>query len=83
MSKEPKITEEPIRTVLLELNRTGTESGTGTGTRTTLIQTKVVSDSQLIRTEPIPNLGARNRISRTWGIGLVEFLHETFQMNQI
>ena len=30
--KEPKRTEEPIRTVLLEPNRTGTESGTGTGT---------------------------------------------------
>ena len=47
------------------------------------ISAKVVSDSQLIRTEPIPDLGAGNRISRTWGIGLVEFLHETFQMNQI
>ena len=47
------------------------------------IRHKVVSDSQLIRTKPIPDLGAGNRISRTWGIGLVKFLHETFQMNQI
>ena len=32
MRKEPKRTEEPKITVLLEPNRTGTESGTGTGT---------------------------------------------------
>ena len=47
------------------------------------ILSKVVSDSQLIQTEPIPDLGAGNRISQNWGIGLVELLHETFQMIQI